>query len=161
MHAKSRNWEGVGEVRSLAKNRQLMKTPGWSSIEVDNKMNVFFMGNQSHPRFEDIYKEMVNLLAKMKSIGYVPDYNYVLQDVEDDEKEHILTMHSERLAIAFGIISTLPKTTIHIFKNLRVCGDCHTATKFISRITEREIIVRDYNRFHHFKGGSCSCGDYW
>lgn len=161
MHAKSGNWEGAGEVRSLARQRQLMKTPGWSSVEVNNEMNVFYMGNQSHPRFEEICKEIINLSAKMKSIGFVPDYRFVLQDVEDDEKEHILTMHSERLAIAYGIISTLPKTPIHIFKNLRVCGDCHTATKFISRITEREIIVRDSNRFHHFKGGSCSCRDYW
>ncbi|WOL02797.1 hypothetical protein Cni_G11516 [Canna indica] len=89
------------------------------------------------------------------------DFSFVLQDVEEDEKEHILSSHSERLAIAFGIISTLPKTPIQIYKNLRVCGDCHNATKFISRITEREIIVRDSNRFHHFKEGNCSCGDYW
>ncbi|CBI25078.3 unnamed protein product, partial [Vitis vinifera] len=88
-------------------------------------------------------------------------YSFVLQDVEEDEKEHILTSHSERLAIAFGIISTPPKSAIRIFKNLRVCGDCHNATKFISRITEREIVVRDSKRFHHFKNGICSCGDYW
>ncbi|CAI0382053.1 unnamed protein product [Linum tenue] len=28
-------------------------------------------------------------------------------------------------------------------------------------VTEREIVLRDANRFHHFKDGSCSCGDYW
>ncbi|KAG8093614.1 hypothetical protein GUJ93_ZPchr0012g19141 [Zizania palustris] len=26
---------------------------------------------------------------------------------------------------------------------------------------KRLVIVRDINRFHHFKDGSCSCGDFW
>ncbi|XP_072991050.1 pentatricopeptide repeat-containing protein At4g33990 isoform X1 [Typha latifolia] len=163
MYAKVGKWDGVDEVRSLVRHRRLQKTPGWSSIEVDRSMNVFFTGNQAqtHPRHEEIQKELANLLDKMKALGYVPDYSFVLQDVEEDEKEHILNSHSERLAIAFGIISTSPGTRIQIYKNLRVCGDCHNATKYISQITEREITVRDSNRFHHFKGGSCSCGDYW
>lgn len=161
IYANVGKWEGVDKVRSLARDRGLRKTPGWSSIVVNNRVDVFFTGNQSHPRCEDIYKELGILLAQMKNLGYVPNYSFVLQDVEEDEKEHILTSHSERLAIAFGIISTPPKTPIHIFKNLRVCGDCHNATKFITVITKREIIVRDSNRFHHFKDGNCSCGDYW
>ncbi|XP_022141202.1 pentatricopeptide repeat-containing protein At4g33990 [Momordica charantia] len=161
IYAKLGQWEGVDEVRSLARDRGLKKTPGWSSIEVNKKIDVFYTGNQTHPKCEEIYKELRLLTAKMKSLGYVSDYKFVLQDVEDDEKENILTSHSERLAMAFGIISTPPRTTLRIFKNLRVCGDCHNATKFISKITEREIIVRDSNRFHHFKDGVCSCGDYW
>ncbi|XP_031282318.1 pentatricopeptide repeat-containing protein At4g33990 [Pistacia vera] len=161
IYANVGKWEGVNKVRSLARVRGLKKTPGWSSIEVNSKVDVFYTGNQTHPKCEEIYSELRNLTAKMKSLGYVPDYSFVLQDVEDDEKEFILSSHSERLAIAFGIISTPPKSPIRIFKNLRVCGDCHNATKFISQITEREIIVRDSNRFHHFKEGICSCGDYW
>ncbi|XVF01264.1 hypothetical protein REPUB_Repub04eG0073000 [Reevesia pubescens] len=161
IYANIGKWEGVDKVRALATDRGLRKTPGWSSIEVNNKIDVFYTGNQSHPNCEEIYKELRSLTAKMKSLGYVPDYSYVLQDVEEDEKDHILMSHSERLAIAFGIINTPPKSPIRIFKNLRVCGDCHNATKFISKITEREIIVRDSNRFHHFKDGVCSCGDYW
>ena len=161
IYANVGKWEGVDKVRSLARERGLRKTPGWSSIEVSHRVDVFYTGNQSHPKCEEIYAELRILTAKMKSLGYIPDYSFVLQDVEDDEKEHILTSHSERLAIAFGIISTPPKSPIRIFKNLRVCGDCHNATKFISRITEREIVVRDSKRFHHFKNGICSCGDYW
>ncbi|XP_026402194.1 pentatricopeptide repeat-containing protein At4g33990-like [Papaver somniferum] len=161
MYASSGKWDGADKVRSLARDRGLRKTPGWSSIEVNKKVDVFYSGNQSHPQCEEIYKELGGLLSKMKSLGYVPDYSFVLQDVEDDEKEHILTSHSERLAIAYGIINTPPKTPIQIFKNLRVCGDCHNATKLISKITERDIIVRDSNRFHHFRNGQCSCRDYW
>ncbi|XP_038693068.1 pentatricopeptide repeat-containing protein At4g33990 [Tripterygium wilfordii] len=161
MYANAGKWERMGKVRLLAMERGLKKTPGWSSIEVNNNVNVFYTANQTHPKCEEIYKELRTLTEKIKSMGYTPDYSFVLQDVEEDEKEHILTSHCERLAIAFGIISTPPKSSLRIFKNLRVCGDCHNATKFISKITEREIIVRDSNRFHHFKDGICSCGDYW
>lgn len=161
MYASAGKWEGVDEIRSIARGKGLRKTPGWSSMEVNNKVEVFYTGNQTHPMYEEIYRELTTLHSKMKMIGYVPDNRFVLQDVEDDEKEHILMSHSERMAIAFGLITTPPKTTIQIFKNLRVCGDCHSVTKFISKITEREIIVRDSNRFHHFKNGVCSCGDYW
>ncbi|KAL8139378.1 hypothetical protein V2J09_005399 [Rumex salicifolius] len=161
IYAKSGKWERVKEVRSLAIDRGLSKTPGWSSVEINNKIDVFYTGNKTHPKSDEIYRELEALMDKMRSHGYVPDYSFVLQDVEEDEKEHILTSHSERLAIAFALISSPPKSTIRIFKNLRVCGDCHNATKLISLITEREIVVRDSNRFHHFKDGMCSCGDYW
>ncbi|XP_027361868.1 pentatricopeptide repeat-containing protein At4g33990 [Abrus precatorius] len=161
IYANVGKWEGVVKVRSLARNRGLRKTPGWSSVAVGSIIEVFYTGNQTHPQCTAIYEELRVLNAKMKSLGYVPDYSFVLQDVEEDEKEQILTSHSERLAIAFGIISTPPKSPIRIFKNLRVCGDCHNATKYISKITERDIVVRDSNRFHHFKDGICSCGDYW
>ncbi|GAB2272599.1 hypothetical protein Dimus_007421 [Dionaea muscipula] len=161
MYANEGKWEGVDEVRSLARDKGLKKTPGWSSVEVNKTVEVFYTGNKSHPKCEDIYKELGVLTAKMKSFGYIPDFSFVLQDVEEDEKEHILISHSERLAIAYALISTAPKSTIRIFKNLRICGDCHTVTKLISKITEREIIMRDSKRFHHFKDGTCSCGDYW
>lgn len=91
----------------------------------------------------------------------MPDTNFVLQDLEPNQKEHSLYHHSEKLAISFGLISIPPEKPIRVVKNLRVCGDCHTAIKLISKIAAREIVVRDTNRFHHFKDGSCSCGDYW
>ncbi|XP_021901560.1 pentatricopeptide repeat-containing protein At3g57430, chloroplastic-like, partial [Carica papaya] len=93
--------------------------------------------------------------------GYVPDTSCVLHNVREDEKETLLCGHSEKLAIAFGILNTPPGTTIRVSKNLRVCNDCHVAVKFISKITDREIILRDVRRFHHFRNGSCSCNDYW
>nr|AYM00795.1 pentatricopeptide repeat protein [Salvia miltiorrhiza] len=161
LYANFGRWEGVNEVRSLARDRGLWKTPGWSSIELNSRVEVFYSGNQSHPQYGEILKELGMLNAKIKSLGYIPDTSFVLQDVEADEKENILPNHSERLAIVFGILNTPPKTCIRIYKNLCVCGDCHNVTKLISKLTEREIIVRDSNRFHHFKDGLCSCGDYW
>ncbi|XP_078444471.1 tetratricopeptide repeat (TPR)-like superfamily protein isoform X2 [Wolffia australiana] len=161
MYAKVGNWRGVDEIRSLVKSRGLKKTPGWASMELGSEVHIFFTGSFSHPLSIEIYEELNSLHGKMKALGYVPDFGFVLQDVEEDEKEHILFSHSERLAIAFGLINLPPGTSVSVFKNLRVCGDCHTVTRFISLITRREIIVRDAVRFHRFKDGVCSCGDYW
>jgi hypothetical protein len=41
--------------------------------------------------------------------------------------------------------------TIRVFKNLRICGDCHNALKFMSKVVGSEIVVRDGKRFHHFR----------
>ena len=100
------------------------------------------------------------LTGKMREAGFQSETVAALHDVEEEEKELMVKVHSEKLAICFGLIATEPGTEIRIIKNLRVCLDCHNATKFISKITERVIVVRDANRFHHFKDGVCSCGDY-
>ena len=110
-----------------------------------------------------LYKddEKLKSLNGMKEAGYVPDTRYVLHDIDQEAKEQALLYHSERLAIAYGLISTPARTPLRIIKNLRVCGDCHNAIKIMSKIVGRELIVRDNKRFHHFKDGKCSCGDYW
>lgn len=97
----------------------------------------------------------------MHAEGYSAETKCVLVNLNEEVKEDMLCGHSERLAIAFGILSTEEGEVLRVIKNLRVCMDCHTATKFISKIVKREIIVRDARRFHHFKDGVCSCGDYW
>lgn len=142
-------------------SRRLKKIPGWTWIEVDNKTHQFSVGDKTHPRSKEIYDMLKILCKKIESAGYIPDTNFVLHDVDEELKVGILYTHSEKLAIAFGLISTPEGATIRITKNLRVCGDCHTFSKFVSKIEQREIIVRDANRFHHFKDGACSCGDYW
>lgn len=155
------NWEAVAQVRALMKENKVQKEPGCTSIEVANKVYEFVVGDMSHPKSEEIYTMLEELNGLLRAHGYVPQTELVLHDLEEAEKERALGVHSEKLAIAFGLISTQPGTTIKIAKNLRVCVDCHTATKLIAKITGRKIVVRDRNRFHHFVDGSCSCGDYW
>lgn len=108
-----------------------------------------------------LYKDDEKLKALSKIQSYVPDTKYVLHDIDQEAKEQALLYHSERLAIAYGLISTPARTQLRIIKNLRICGDCHNAIKIMSRIVGRELVVRDNKRFHHFKDGACSCGDYW
>lgn len=153
-------WDKVAEVRSMMDKKGLRKTPGCSLVELRNEFHTFHSGSTIHPQSRQIYAYLDTLIKRIKSVGYVPDTNSV-HDVEADVQEQLLSSHSEKLAIAFGLLNTSHGVPIHIRKNLRVCGDCHNATKYISLVTGREIIVRDMHRFHHFKNGTCSCGDYW
>ncbi|GMH03396.1 hypothetical protein Nepgr_005235 [Nepenthes gracilis] len=105
--------------------------------------------------------KLKGLNGHLREAGYVPDTRYVLHDIDQEAKEKALLYHSERLAIAYGLISTPPRTPLRVIKNLRICGDCHNAIKIMSKIVGRELIVRDNKRFHHFKDGICSCRDYW
>ncbi|KAK4347675.1 hypothetical protein RND71_034014 [Anisodus tanguticus] len=154
-------WEKANMVRRNMKNFGVRKEPGCSWIEFGDEVHKFVAGDASHSQSEQLYGFLETLSEKMKKEGYVPDTSCVLHNVNEDEKENLLCGHSEKLAIAFGILNTPPGTTIRVAKNLRVCNDCHEATKFISKIVKREIIVRDVRRFHHFRNGTCSCGDYW
>ncbi|URD90868.1 Pentatricopeptide repeat-containing protein [Musa troglodytarum] len=160
IYAAASMWEDVARVRTMMEKKGLQKTPGYSSIDLKNEMHTFYSGSTDHPQSQKIYTRLARLIDEIKAVGYVPDGDS-LHDVEEDVKEQLLGTHSEKLAIAFGLINTTPGTSLQIRKNLRVCNDCHEATKFISQVTGREIIVRDMQRFHHFKNGQCSCGDYW
>ncbi|XP_031279386.1 pentatricopeptide repeat-containing protein At5g04780, mitochondrial-like [Pistacia vera] len=161
LYASAGMWENVAKVRRLMKDSKVKKEPGISWIEVKDKIYTFIVGDRNHARSEEIYEKLDELSDLLNKAGYVPMVEIDLHDVERSEKEQLLFHHSEKLAVAFGLIATPPLATIRVKKNLRICVDCHTVFKFVSKIVSREIIVRDINRFHHFRGGSCSCGDYW
>lgn len=154
-------WEEVAQVRSMMKASGIQKEPGCSAIEIDRKIYEFVAGDMSHPRTDEIYAMLDKMNALVKEHGHVPQTELVLHDLDEVMKEKALAVHSEKLAVAFGLISTEPAATIKIVKNLRACSDCHAVLKLISKITGRKIVFRDRNRFHHFVDGSCSCGDYW
>lgn len=161
IYAEAERWEDTARVRKLMKDQGVKKTPGQSSITVDGVIHEFVAGDETHPQAEEIFKIWEKLLVEMKLRGYVPKTSVVLLDMEEKEKEKFLYRHSEKLAVCFGLMNTPVGTPIRIMKNLRVCEDCHTALKLISAIVNREIVIRDRNRFHCFKEGYCSCRDYW
>lgn len=161
IYAEVKRWDKVDYVRGLMKKQGLKKTPGYSLIEVENQVYAFFAGDHSHPRWEEINGLLEILRSEVEALGHVADTSCVLRNVDEKMKVKLLWCHSERLAIAFGLIRTPAGSVIRITKNLRVCSDCHSVSKHISKIVKREIIVRDANRFHHFIDGHCSCGDYW
>jgi hypothetical protein len=161
IYSVERKYPQAASVRQVAKKKRLAKTPGCTLIEIGQVPHVFTSGDQSHPQSKAIYAELDKLTGKMTEAGFQTETTTVLHDLEEEEKELTMKVHSEKLAIAFGLISTEPGAEIRIIKNLRVCLDCHNWTKFLSKITKRVIVVRDANRFHHFKDGLCSCGDYW
>ncbi|XP_031481586.1 pentatricopeptide repeat-containing protein At5g66520-like [Nymphaea colorata] len=161
IYAEAGRWGDVAKVRRLMKDRGIKKTPGCSFITIDGVTHEFVAGDGSHPHAKEVQEKWHELAEQLKLMGYVPETSAVLLDIAEEEKEHALYRHSEKLAVVFGLMKTSPGTPIRIMKNLRVCADCHLALKLISKFSNREIIVRDRSRFHRFVDGSCSCKDYW
>lgn len=159
IYADAGRWEDTERLRVLMKDGGLVKPPGFSLVELHGRVHVFLIGDREHPDHEKIYKYLEKLTMKLQDFGYISNKTSVLHDINEEEKEMALRVHSEKLAVAFGIMNSAPGTAIQVVKNLRVCGDCHTVLKLISKSVNREIVIRDSKRFHHFRDGLCSCGD--
>ncbi|XAR49256.1 hypothetical protein NMG60_11032385 [Bertholletia excelsa] len=161
IYAKAGRWEDVANLRKLMKQTGVKTSTGKSTIDVGGSVHEFKMGDGSHPQMQEIYLMLQKIMEKIRLEGYEPNTSQVLFEIEEEEKETELRYHSEKLAIAFGLLNTAPGMTIRVVKNLRVCEDCHEATKLISKVYNREIIMRDRTRYHHFRNGICSCRDFW
>ncbi|KAH9287726.1 hypothetical protein KI387_031843, partial [Taxus chinensis] len=119
IYANDGRWDDAANVRTLLKSRNLTQRPGCTWIEIKNRVHTFLVGDKSHPQAKKIYAMLESLATKMEDAGYVPDTGFVLHDLENEDKEFFLCGHSERLAIAFGLIYTSPGTTLRVAKNLR------------------------------------------
>ncbi|XP_073002465.1 putative pentatricopeptide repeat-containing protein At1g68930 [Typha latifolia] len=136
----------VAELWTTMRDRGVKKEGGRSWIEVRGKVHVFVAGERRHERLGEIYAKLKELMEEIANLGYK----------EEDEG---LWYHSERLAVAFGVMSGVVE--LRVVKNLRICADCHEFFKHVSRVIKREIVVRDVNRYHRFQQGSCNCRDFW
>ncbi|KAG9451979.1 hypothetical protein H6P81_004883 [Aristolochia fimbriata] len=161
IYAKAGRWGDVKEVRRSMKNRGIAKEKGSSWIELKDGIHEFAMGDKSHPKSAEIYDKLGEVVDELKRAGYVPDTGSVLTDLDEEEKKEAVLLHSEKLALALGLLSVNKGTCIRIVKNLRICEDCHNFMKWVSKAFGQEILVRDRTRFHHYRDGACSCNDYW
>ncbi|KAK3163618.1 hypothetical protein QOZ80_1AG0006010 [Eleusine coracana subsp. coracana] len=161
IYAKAGQWEDAARVKKIMRDRGVRKESGNSWVEIKQKIYSFSSNDQTNPMIAKIKEELERLYKEMEKLGYEPDTSCALHLVDDELKLESLKYHSERLAIGFALINTPPGTPIRVMKNLSACLDCHAAIKMISKIVNRDIIVRDSRRFHHFKDGVCSCGDFW
>ncbi|XP_027351757.1 putative pentatricopeptide repeat-containing protein At2g01510 [Abrus precatorius] len=161
IYAAAGEWDNVCKVKKAMRDRGVRKVPAYSWVEIKHKTHVFSANDKSHPQMREIMRKLDELEEQMEKQGYKPDSSCALHNVDEEVKVESLKYHSERIAIAFALISTPKGSPILVMKNLRACNDCHTAIKVISKIVNREITVRDSNRFHHFRDGFCSCKDYW
>ncbi|KAL6136534.1 hypothetical protein ACLB2K_061829 [Fragaria x ananassa] len=158
-------------LRQGLKNRGIRKMPGMSSVYVGGQVHQFSAGDKSHGQTAEIYMKLNEMIQRLRVAGYVPNtacqvfsgFDNTDESIADnlEELEQALFSHSEKLAVCYGLMSTRAGSPLHIFKNLRICQDCHSAMKLVSLVYDREIVIRDRNRFHCFKQGSCSCSDYW
>ncbi|CBI26289.3 unnamed protein product, partial [Vitis vinifera] len=161
IYASAGKWTDVARVRLNLREKGVRKVPGSSSVQVNGVIHEFTSGDESHPEMTHIALMLQEMNCRFSDAGHIPDLSNVLLDVDEQEKEYLLSRHSEKLAIAFGLIATGRSMPIRVVKNLRMCSDCHSFAKMASIIYNREIIVRDNNRFHFFRQGLCSCCDYW
>lgn len=161
LHASCGEWNEAAFIRRMMAERNLKKEVGCSWITIRGKVHRFVVGDRHHSQTEEIYQKLKELKF---SCGSYEVSVFTTEEAASNnlmERKEQLLDHSERLAIAFGLISTPNNASILVFKNIRACRDCHDFAKHVSLITGREIIVRDANRFHHFRCGECSCRDYW
>ncbi|KAL0540520.1 hypothetical protein IC582_020528 [Cucumis melo] len=148
----------ASKVRKLMEDQKIKKEPGLSWIQIGNKVYSFVSGDRSHENSERIYAKLDEMLARTKrldsakdALGYKIEHEYLTN----------VNYHSEKLAVAFGVLHLAESAPVRVMKNLRICLDCHMTMKLFSIVEKRELILRDSVRFHHFKDGLCSCGDYW
>ncbi|EYU37731.1 hypothetical protein MIMGU_mgv1a017991mg, partial [Erythranthe guttata] len=161
MYALAGDWDCARTSRTYLKSNNLKKNPGVSSIEISGEIFTFMASQKDHLFYMEINEFLKDLIFKIKSEGYEVDTDSVFLDVSNDVKKDILFHHSEKLAIAFGLMRTKPGTVIRVTKNLRICKDCHSACKFVSKVYARVLVIKDANRFHVFRDGVCSCRDWW
>lgn len=165
IYSSSGNFIEAGLIRKEMRGSRVRKEPGLSWIEIGKQVHEFASGGQHHPQREFILNQLEMLIGKLKEKGYVPETSFALYDTEEEHKEEQLFHHSEKMALVFAITNegslSFAGNIIKIIKNIRICVDCHNFMKLASDMFQKEIIVRDSNRFHHFKDAQCSCNDYW
>ncbi|PIN07104.1 hypothetical protein CDL12_20332 [Handroanthus impetiginosus] len=161
IYCSTKKWDNAETVRHTMHKKGVHKTKGKSWVELHGAIHHFKAGDRSHPETKAIYKILEALIHRTRMEGYVSSPDLVLMDISEEEKEENLNYHSEKLALAFGILKSSPGAEISISKNLRTCLDCHCWMKIVSKVLHRVIIVRDRIRFHRFEKGFCTCGDYW
>lgn len=161
MHTRAKNWDDAAALRTEAVDRGLVQAPGFSAVEVHGRVHRFVSQDRSHPRATDIYEMLHQMEWQLRFEGYKPDTSEVTLDVNEEEKRRVVAAHSQKLAMAFGLLSTPEGTPVRVVTNLRMSKECHAYSALISEIFGREIVVRDRNRFHRFRRGACSCRNYW
>uniref|UniRef100_A0A0E0MC24 DYW domain-containing protein n=1 Tax=Oryza punctata TaxID=4537 RepID=A0A0E0MC24_ORYPU len=160
-YARTNRWDDAKKTRKEMKSMGIDKNPGSSLVDINGVLHEFLVGDRTHPASKEIYAMVEEIETRLSEHGHRSSTSSVLFDVEEEDKADTLSYHSERLAIAFALIASDPGAPIRIIKNLRVCADCHESAKLVSRVYGREIVMRDRTRFHHFRDGMCSCGDFW
>ncbi|KAJ8772902.1 hypothetical protein K2173_028079 [Erythroxylum novogranatense] len=163
MYISAERWKDVSQVRKLMKEEKVGKLNDWSWISIKEKTRSFKTNDRLHPGNAEIYTFLEELLNKAKSYGYESGENVEVVDEEEEAEEKTFSYcvyHSEKLAVAYGLLHTEKSASIRVVKSIGMCKDCHNFMKIISLLASKEIIVRDSKRLHKFVNGQCSCADF-
>ncbi|CAI0548427.1 unnamed protein product [Linum tenue] len=166
-YASAKSWEDVSRLKELMKEEKIGILEDWSWISIKDKVHSFKTSIQRAPGNAGTFRLLDELLDKARSHGYMTHAAMeVNNEVREIEMEHghyssaSAANHSERLAVAFGLLNIQTDAPIRVNKNTRMCRDCHSFIKIVSSMSSREIIVKDSWRIHRFANGQCSCGEF-
>ncbi len=149
-------------VEQQKKVKGMKKQLGHTRIEVNNEVHTFVLHDQDHPQMIEIHAKLQRLSRIIHDVGFVPCTKFVLNDVKEEEKVFFFFVSPQR-ATGYCIWAHqhIFCTPHQIRKNLRVCEDCQTSTKLISKVVGKAITMRDVDQIHRIADGVCSCMDYW
>ncbi|QHN83010.1 Pentatricopeptide repeat-containing protein [Arachis hypogaea] len=83
-------WESAVSARNMMRRVNVKKDPGFSWIDIKNKVHLFVAGDRSHEEADLIYNKVDHIMKRIKEEGYVPDTDFALVDIEEEEKESAL-----------------------------------------------------------------------
>ena len=108
------------------KNSGIKERPGCSWIQGKKGTHTFFVGDGSHPQSQQTYALLGTLMEQIKALGYVPQTDFALHDVDDGEK---------KLSFFLNIVKNLllplaysPSLLAHPFRSLGICVSVVTIT---------------------------------
>ncbi|URE46447.1 PPR repeat [Musa troglodytarum] len=134
MYANRNKSEEARKMRETIMVKGIKKEPGCSLVEMNGEVHEFVAGDRSHPRTAEIYTKLEEMIKELKRAGYVPDTWEILHGAGEEEAANAaIYQHSEKLAVAFGLIGSRSGVAIRVVKNLRICIDCHNAMKLASK----------------------------
>ena len=141
IYASTGKWDDAARVRKMMKATGVKKEPACSWVEIENSVHMFMADDDTHPNAAEIYRMWEEINTRIRKAGYIPNMDYVLLHVNEQERATKLQYHSEKIALAFALINMPAGATIRIMKNIRICRDCHSAFKYVSKVFDREIVV--------------------
>lgn len=78
-------WDEIAKIKRVMRDKGVRKVPGWSWIEVKNKVHAFNAGDRSHPQTIEIYEKLGELMEEIGRSGYVAARDSVMDDLDCDE----------------------------------------------------------------------------
>ncbi|MCO5568401.1 hypothetical protein L7F22_022100 [Adiantum nelumboides] len=146
-------WEEAKKIEAML---QALNEPGKSWVELFGVVHTFNEDEVDDDEYKELHTKLGDVYLKMDEKGYKNATEDMFADASN-----LPCKHSERLAVACGLLNTSEGSQVRIVKNLRICEDCHMTLAFISKMERRNIVCKDRISFHDFKNGKCACGNYW
>ncbi|GLJ29003.1 hypothetical protein SUGI_0572420 [Cryptomeria japonica] len=76
-------WDDAAKIRSMMQERGIKKKPGYSWIEIKNKIHTFVVGDMAHPQNEEIHSNLDSIAVQINQTQFIPSSNLFWYGVED------------------------------------------------------------------------------